>query len=77
MKLAALQRCTVSMTSMSRALRRELLEVLSNPDIRKIATKYYQAQLPKKGRLGFRDLRHVLKALNQHLGLPVPTAVAA
>lgn len=65
-------------SSMSRALRRELLEVLSNPDIRKIATKYYQAQLPKgQGRLGFRDLRHVLKALNQHLGLPVPTAVAA
>eukprot|EP00434_Breviolum_minutum_P024687 symbB.v1.2.021803.t1/scaffold1905.1/size96453/7 len=64
--------------SVSRAMRRELLEVLSNPDIRKIATKYYEAQLPKsKSRLGFRDLRQVLKALNQHLGLPVPTAVAA
>eukprot|EP00913_Durusdinium_trenchii_P011702 g10990.t1 len=63
--------------STSRELRRELLEVLSNPNIRSIATKYYQAQLPKKSRLGFRDLRQVLKALNEHLGLPLPTAAAA
>ncbi|CAE7279987.1 unnamed protein product [Symbiodinium natans] len=64
----------------TREMRRELLEVLSNPQIREIAAKYYNAQLRGSrgtGRLGFRELRHVLRALNQHFGLPVPAAPMA
>jgi len=64
----------------TREMRRELLEVLSNPQIRDIARKYYDAELRGRrgtGRLGFRELRHVLRELNQHLGLPMPAAPLA
>ncbi|CAJ1404819.1 unnamed protein product [Effrenium voratum] len=65
-----------SEVDVNRKMRRELLEVLSNPSIRSIAAKYYQ-EVSGKGRLGFRDLRTVLKALNKHLGLPLPATPVA
>eukprot|EP00931_Biecheleriopsis_adriatica_P024230 TRINITY_DN15152_c0_g1_i2.p1 TRINITY_DN15152_c0_g1~~TRINITY_DN15152_c0_g1_i2.p1 ORF type:complete len:654 (+),score=161.47 TRINITY_DN15152_c0_g1_i2:74-2035(+) len=62
----------------TRESRRAMIEVLSNPDIKNVAAKYYNQQLPdKKGRLGFKDLRDALRALNQHFGVPIPTSAAA
>lgn len=54
------------------------MEILSNPNIRNVAQKYYSQQVPDgRGRLGFTEMRHVLKALNQQVGVPLPTAAAA
>ncbi|CAE8603445.1 unnamed protein product [Polarella glacialis] len=60
--------------------RQALFEVLSNPNIQKVAQRYYNLQLPDRqsgGRLGFKDLRKVLQDLNQHLGVPMPSSAAA
>uniref|UniRef100_A0A7S0ARR6 non-specific serine/threonine protein kinase n=1 Tax=Pyrodinium bahamense TaxID=73915 RepID=A0A7S0ARR6_9DINO len=55
------------------------MEVLTNPEIKTIAAKYFEAQLPDKqqGRLGFSDLRRVLRSLNDRLGMPVSTSAEA
>jgi serine/threonine protein kinase len=55
-----------------------VLEVLTNPDVKGIAKKFYTAQVPDKaGRLGFEDLRRVLKALNEALSTPMPSLSTA
>lgn len=59
---------------------RAILEVLSNPDVKHIAKKYYKAGLEKSGSLGalsFSDLKRVLRSLRDRLGLPSHTEDAA
>jgi len=59
-------------------MRRKVLEALTQPDIKNIAVKLYEAQLPdRSGRLGFDELRHALRALNHRLGVPMPTQAVA
>lgn len=58
--------------------RRKVLELLTNPQIQKIASDLYHAQLPKsKKQLDFHDLRSVLRSLTKRLGLPSMSNVAA
>lgn len=59
---------------MSYETRRRVLEALTRPDVKSLAAKFYEAQLPdKKGRLGITELRKALRSLNDRLGIPVPT----
>lgn len=59
--------------------RRKILEVLTDPEIKAVAAKYFTAQLPdaRDGKLGFSDLRRALRSLNERLGTPVSTAAEA
>jgi len=53
--------------------------VLTQPEVKGLAKKFYDAQLPNRagGRLGFKELRHAFRALNESLGLPLPTMEVA
>lgn len=59
---------------------RSILETLSNPNVKHVARKYFNAGLEKSGgmvALNFHDLKRVLRALRDRLGLPSHTEEAA
>lgn len=56
-------------------MRRKVLEALTQPDVKGLAQKFYERELPDRpsGRLGMAELRKALKSLNEHLHIPVPS----
>jgi len=55
-------------------MRRKVLEVLSSPDVANIASKFYTGRLKKaNARLGYEELKGVLKDLEKQLGITFPT----
>jgi len=55
-------------------MRRRVLEALTQPDVRGLAKKFFDKQMPDaRGKLDITELRKALKQLNERIGVPVPT----
>lgn len=79
-EVASIAQSQASVSSMfvSHEMRRKALEALTQPDVRSLAVKFYEAQLPdRNGRLGLAELRRALRSLNERLGVPLPTTAVA
>lgn len=71
--------CGLAMASgTNHELRRKILEALTHPDVQSLAAKFYEAELPNRnGKLGIKELRRAFRALNDGLGVPLPTLQVA
>mmetsp|Transcript_69232 Transcript_69232/g.200559 ORF Transcript_69232/g.200559 Transcript_69232/m.200559 type:complete len:660 (-) Transcript_69232:48-2027(-) len=68
-----------SEVSQTRLMRRKAVEALTHPDVKVLAKRFYEAELPdrRQGRLGFKELKRALRHLNERLGVPMPQTQVA
>lgn len=65
---------SVHINNKARGVRRTILEVLGDPHVKEVALKFYNDHLDKQDRrLENDELRDVLKTLDRHFSLPVPS----